>query len=203
MSVRAVVFDVGNVLYDWDPRYLYEKLIDDPAELERVVAVVRSNEWQWALDHGHVWADIEPQLIAKFPGDADYIRAWGSRFGESIGGPMPGMLETVRELDSAGVPIFGITNFPGEFWTPFRAKEAEIFDRFGDIVVSGEEGIAKPAPAIFQLALKRFALEPGEGLFLDDLPTNVEASERDGFVGHHFENAETFRVELARHGLLD
>ncbi|NNC73606.1 MAG: HAD family phosphatase [Sphingomonadaceae bacterium] len=202
MAIRAVVFDVGNVLYDWHPRYLYEKLIDDPVELDRIVSVVMSNEWHWALDHGRVWADIEPDLIAKFPDDADYIRAWGSRFGESIGDPIPGMHEIVRELDAADVPIFGITNFPGEFWTPFRAKEAEIFDRFANIVVSGEEGIAKPDPAIFQLALKRFGLGPGEGLFLDDLASNAEASEREGFAGHHFRDAETAYADLVRRGLL-
>ncbi len=202
MTVRAVVFDVGNVLYDWHPRYLYEKLIDDPGELERVVDVVMSDEWHWALDHGRTWADIEPGLIEKFPADADYIRAWGSRFGESIGDPVPGMHEIVGELDAAGVPIFGITNFPGEFWTPFRAKEAELFDRFGDIVVSGEEGIAKPDSAIFALALERFGLDHGEGVFLDDLETNAEASARNGFVGHHFRDAGTARADLAAHGLL-
>lgn len=202
MAPTAVVFDVGNVLYDWDPRYLYRKLIHDPDELDRVVAVVRSDQWHWALDHGRVWDDIEGDLVARYPEDAAYIRAWGTRFHESIGDPIPGMHEIVRRLDARGVPIFGITNFPREFWAPFRVREAEIFDRFGDIVVSGEEGIAKPDPAIFRLALERFGLEPGDGLFLDDVAGNAEASAREGFVGHHFNDAPRFAAELERHGLL-
>ncbi len=202
MPVSAVVFDVGNVLYDWHPRYLYEKLIDDPAELDRMTGVVMSNEWHWALDHGRTWADIEPGLIGQYPGDADYIRAWGSRFQETIGGPISGMHEIVRALDMAGVPLFGITNFPGEFWDVFRKDQAALFDRFGDIVVSGHEGIAKPDPAIFRLALKRFGLTEGEGLFIDDLAANASASERDGFVGHHFRGAERLKTELEALGLL-
>lgn len=203
MTLSAVVFDVGNVLYDWDPRYLYRKLTDDPAELERIVAIVRSDRWHWALDHGRCWADIEPGLLAEFPGDADHIRAWGTRFGESIGDPIPGVHEIVRDLADAGIAIFGITNFPHEFWTPFRTKEATLFDRFGDIIVSGEEGIAKPDPAIFRLALERFGLGAGEALFIDDLAANVAVAEEQGFVGHHFADAESVRAAMRDYGLLD
>lgn len=202
MHPSAVVFDVGNVLYRWHPRYLYEKLIDDSVELDRVCAIVMSDRWHWSLDKGRTFADIEPGLIEQFPGDAAYIRAWGTRFSESIDGPIEGMAAVVAELRAAGVPLYGITNFPGEFWTPFRVAETALFDRFSDIIVSGFEGIAKPDPAIFQLARERFALGEGEGLFIDDVEGNVRAAEAQGFAGHHFRDAEALRTALKGAGLL-
>jgi len=192
----AVVFDVGNVLYRWHPRYLYETLIDDSVELDRVCAIVMSDQWHWSLDKGRIFAEIAPGLIERFPRDADYIRAWGTRFSETIDGPIAGMAEIVAALQAGNVPIYAITNFPGEFWTPFRAAESALFDRFSDIIVSGFEGIAKPDPAIFRLARERFRLGEGEGLFIDDVVGNVRAAEAEGFAGHHFHDARTLRAAL-------
>lgn len=202
MSVTAVVFDVGNVLYHWHPRYLYEKLIDDPAELARIVDIVMSDQWHWQLDAGWKFADLAPGLIEKYPEDADYIRAWGARFHESIGAPIDGIEAIVSELYARDVPLYGITNFPGEFWPPFRRREAAMFDRFRDVIVSGVEGIAKPDPAIFRLARERFHLNAGEGLFIDDSAANTRASEEQGFVGHHFRGAGALAQTLRRHGLI-
>ena len=203
MAIDAVVFDVGNVLYHWHPRFLYEKLIDDPAELERVVDIVMSDQWHWQLDAGRTFADIEPVLLEQFPADADYIRAWGRRFHESIGPVIKGMDDLVSALENRGVPLFGITNFPGEFWTPFRATQGAMFDRFRDIIVSGIEGIAKPDPAIFQMARERFDLEEGQALFIDDIEVNIAAAVQKGFVGHHFRDAPTLARSLTEAGLLD
>lgn len=202
MPVRAVVFDVGNVLFHWHPRFLYEKLIDDPTELARIVDIVTSDQWHWQLDAGGKFAELEPGLIAQYPEDADYIRAWGERFQESIGPAIDGMAEIVATLDARGVPLFGITNFPGEFWPPFRKTEAELLDRFRDIIVSGIQGVAKPDPAIFRLARDRFGLEAGEGIFIDDVEANARAAAATGFVGHHFRDAPTLRAELAGYYLL-
>ena len=112
------------------------------------------------------------------------------------------MAEIVEALDDAGVPLYAITNFSDEFWTPFRAGEAALFDRFRDIVVSGAERLVKPDARIFDLAMRRFGLAPGEALFVDDRLDNVEASQRAGLIGHHFRDAATLRADLERSRLL-
>jgi 2-haloacid dehalogenase len=112
------------------------------------------------------------------------------------------MPELVQALDEADVPLFAITNFSGEFWPPFRTREAAMFDRFRDVVVSGAERLMKPDPAIFALAMARFGLGAGEALFVDDRPENVRTAEDAGLIGHVFVDAPTLRTELRRQGLL-
>ena len=130
------------------------------------------------------------------------IAAWSDRFGETITGPVPGVHEIVAELDASGVPLFAITNFSADFWPPFHAKERAFFDRFRDIVVSGEEKLLKPDPAIYYRALDRFRLRPAEALFVDDRRINVEGAEAVGMKAHLFTTAEDLRVRLAAEGLL-
>ena len=196
MAVRAVVFDIGNVLYDWNPRFLFEAMTNDSALIERIMRDAVTHAWHLQHDAGRDFAETSAELIAQHPDLEIYIKAFGARFDETIGGPMPDMLELVRALDANKVPLFGITNFSHQFFPAFRAKHAEIFDRFADIVVSGDEKLVKPDAAIYQLALRRFGLAPGEAIFIDDRLENVEAAEANGFVGHHFKDADTLRAAL-------
>lgn len=198
----AVVFDIGHVLFDWDVRLLYAKLIDDAATLDAFVRDVVTMEWHAQHDAGRRFAETSAELTARFPHHRELIAAYGPRFAETIPGPIAGVHEIVAELDAAEVPLFSITNFSGEFFPPFRAANAVLFDRFRDIVVSGDERMVKPDPAIYALALSRFALRPGEALFIDDRIENVEAAVRAGFVGHHFRDAATLRADLERLALL-
>ena len=131
------------------------------------------------------------------------IALWGPRFGEQIPGPIPGMPRLVEELDARGVPLFAITNFSGEFFAPFRVREAALFDRFRDIVVSGDEGVVKPDAAIFHLALRRFALTADQAFFVDDNDANVTAARALGIRSHLFTGADALRAELTALGLLD
>ncbi|WNO54599.1 HAD family hydrolase [Stakelama saccharophila] len=199
---HAVIFDIGNVLFRWHPRFLYERLIDDDRALDAFLRDVLTQEWHFQHDAGRPFAETSAELIAEYPDHAELIAAWGPRFSESIGGPVPGMLEIVRELDSAGVPLFALTNFSGEFFPPFRSQWSELFDRFRDIVVSGDERLVKPDPAIYALALDRFALSAGEALFVDDNPANVDAAAKAGIHAVPFTDAAAFRAELERAGLL-
>jgi 2-haloacid dehalogenase len=202
VAVTAVVFDVGNVLYRWSPRALYERLIPEDRALDAFLETVVTNDWHFQHDEGRAFADTSVELIARFPEHRDLILQWAPRFNETITGPVTGMIELVEKLDSAGVPLFGITNFSHEFWPPFRATVADVFDRFRDIVVSGDEKLAKPDPAIFHLARTRFGLAPGAGLFIDDRAENADAAQANGFVGHHFTDAATLRAELVERGLI-
>lgn len=199
--LRAVVFDVGNVLYGWDIRALYARLIADADRLDWFCREVVTADWHFAHDRGVDFADNAAALIARFPAEADLIRAFGPRFNESITGPIPGMPELVGQLAAQRVPIFGITNFSHEFWPLFRAT-APLFDLFADIIVSGKERLVKPDPAIYQLALRRFGLAAGEAIFIDDREDNVLAAAANGFVAHQFRDAATLAGELAALGLL-
>ncbi|WP_156254543.1 HAD family hydrolase [Sandarakinorhabdus oryzae] len=198
---KAVVFDVGNVLYGWDIAALYRPLIADPERLAWFCREVVTPEWHFQHDAGRPFAETSAELIARFPEEADLIRQFGPRFNETIVGPIPGMLALVEQLAQRGVPLFGITNFSAEFWAPFRAT-APVFDHFTDIIVSGAERLVKPDPAIYALALCRFGLAPGEAIFVDDRADNVAAGEANGFVGHLFTGHEPLAAELARLGLL-
>lgn len=149
-----------------------------------------------------MYADAAAELTGRFPHHKPLIDAWGPRFGESIGGPVEGMPALVEELDAAGVPLFAITNFSGEFWAPFAKREAALFDRFRSIVVSGDEKIAKPDPCIFALALSRFGLEGPEALFVDDRADNVAAAKDAGMQAHLFIDQPGLRGRLVEEGLL-
>lgn len=198
----AVIFDVGNVLYDWNPRFLYERLIDDDRALDAFLRDVCTKDWHFQHDAGRPFAETSAELAARFPEHAALIAAWGPRFIEQLGDMLPGMREIVLELDARAVPLYAITNFSHEFWPPFRAREAAIFDRFRDIVVSGEERLVKPDPAIYALAQKRFGLAGPDAIFIDDRLDNVEAARAAGMLAHHFTGAEGLRAELAALGLL-
>jgi 2-haloacid dehalogenase len=158
-------------------------------------------EWHFQHDRGRPLAETIPELQAQYPAEAALIAAYQPYWLETITGAVAGMPALVAELVAARVPLFGITNFSAELWDIFRPT-APIFDDFRDVVVSGAEAMWKPDPPIYRLALQRFGLAPGEGLFIDDRIENVRAGEREGFPGHHFTGAARLRTRLVAEGLL-
>jgi 2-haloacid dehalogenase len=202
MALQAVVFDVGNVLFDWDIRALYAPFIPDPARLDWFCSHVVTPQWHFQHDAGRPFSETSAELIEQFPDEAELIRLFGPRFADTITGPMPGMIELVERLARRPVPLFAITNFSEEFWLPFRAA-TPLFDLFRDCLVSGTERLVKPDPAIYHLALRRFGLAPGEAIFIDDRADNVAAAVASGFVGHQFAGHDGLAAELLRLGLLD
>ena len=200
-SPRAVIFDIGNVLYDWDPRYLYAKLIADPVELDWFLQHVVTKAWHFQHDTGRPAAETTAELCAAYPAYRPLIDAYVPRWLETVPGPLPGMIALVDDLASADVPLFAITNFSAEFWPRFRAT-APVFDRFRDIVVSGVERMTKPDLAIYALALTRFGLAAHDALFIDDRADNVAAAVAAGMAGHVFVNAPTTRAWLTAQAVL-
>ena len=199
--ITTVVFDVGKVLFKWDLRYLFAKLIDDQQELGWFLSHVVTPQWHFQHDAGRPVAEMTAERTAEFPQYAALIDAYATRFNETIPGPVEGSLEIVSELVERGVPLFAITNFGAEFWDMFRPTQP-IFDHFGDIIVSGVEKLVKPDPAIYALALRRFGLWSGEAIFVDDNIDNVISARANGFVAHHFKDAPSLRNELTEYGLL-
>ncbi|MDE2560794.1 MAG: HAD family phosphatase [Sphingomonadales bacterium] len=200
--VQAVVFDVGRVLVQWDMRALFSKLVDDPKELDWVMANVITEQWHFEHDRGRDIDEMVAERSAEFPDHAHLVRAWAERFNETVPGPVPGSFELVEQLSTRGVPLYAITNFGDALWARFRPTQP-VFEHFRDVVVSGEEKLAKPDPALFALAARRFGFEPAVMLFIDDNAANVESAARCGWQVHHFDGgADKLRADLMARGLV-
>ncbi len=200
-EVKAVVFDVGRVLVEWDLRCLFSKLIEDRRELEWFVSHVVSEEWHAQHDAGRDLDEMVEERKRAFPGYEHLIDAYATRFAESIPGPVPGTHDLVERLSDHGVPLYAITNFAARFWEDFSPTEP-VLRHFRDIVVSGIEKIAKPSPRIFELAARRFGHAPAEMLFIDDSLPNIETARTLGWQVHHFESARALESDLASRGLI-
>lgn len=199
--IEAVVFDLGGVLLDWNPRHLYRKLFDDEREMERFLSEVCTMEWHDAHDRGKSFEASCVELTADFPEQAELIMAWGRRSEEMVDGPIEDTVEILRELCDAGVPCYALTNMEAETY-PLRVKRFPFLSWFNGSVVSGFEGISKPDPGIFRRLLSRFDLNPGSTLFIDDAERNVRAASSIGIRTHQFTTAAALRRVLDEAGLL-
>lgn len=201
MSVRGVLWDVGNVIVRWDPRTLYSKIFPDPAERDRFLAEVCTMDWHGATDAGKPFADNIAELTALHPHHAEAIAAWWDRWPEMFSGAIPETEAAIDELAARGALQFGLSNMSEEAWPGVRAM-SPVFDHLADVVISGAEGMIKPDPRIFAIAADRAGVTPGELLFVDDSAPNIEAARALGFAVHRFEDPASLRPALEAHGLL-
>lgn len=198
---KAVVFDVGRVLFHWQLGVLFEKLIDDPQELAWFLDHVVTEEWHFEHDRGRALADMVPERIALYPQYESDIRAYAERFNETIPGPVEGSHAIVERLAGAGVPLFCLTNFGDEFWKMFRPTQT-VFDHFADIIVSGIEKVAKPDARIYEIVEERSGRAGAQLFFTDDNPANIEAALARGWDAHLFTDAGALEAQLVAAGLL-
>ena len=199
--IRAVLFDLGNVLIRWDRRYLYRTLIADEAELDWFLDNVVTLDWNAQLDAGRPFADAIAELQAEHPGHAELIAAFRDRWIETLGDPLHDAVDLLHALQANGVATYALTNWSAETF-PLARGRFPFLDTFGGIVVSGAIALAKPDPAIFEHALQRFGLQAATTLFVDDSATNIAAASALGFVVEHFTTADTFAATLRSYGLL-
>jgi 2-haloacid dehalogenase len=199
---RVVVFDLGGVLLEWNPRHLYRKLFGgDEAAMESFLANVCTVEWNERQDAGRSFADAVALLRPHHPDKVELIEAFGRRFGEMIPGAIEGTVDILAELVRRGVPRYALTNWSAETFAPQRPR-FPFLSWFDGIVVSGDEGVIKPDPAIFRILLERYAIAPEEAVFIDDDPRNAAAAASLGIHGIHFRSPETLRRELEALGFL-
>lgn len=199
----SVIFDLGAVLIDWNPRYLYRQLFDDEAEIERFLAEVCTPDWNHSLDAGRSFAEAITEKIAEFPDFKVQIEAYHDRWIEMISGPISESVELLERLYAKGVPLFALTNWSAQTFRLIRQDpEFEFLNRFRSIIVSGEIKLVKPDPAIFEYTLGLMAAEPQDCLFIDDNPANCASASAMGIVVHQFVQASDLAVDLKRHGLL-
>lgn len=201
-KIKAVIFDFGNVLIEWNPRYVYRRYFpNDEAAMEQFLHEVNFMDWNAQQDKGRTFADGVARLSSQFPHYSDLIRAYHDNWQDSIGDYFAGTVEIMKRLKQAGYPLYGLSNWSAETF-PIARKKYGFFDLFNDIILSGEVGAIKPEPEIFEITLRRIGRPAGECLFIDDALANIEQAQRMGFAVVHFESPEQLEEELRRLNLL-
>ena len=201
MKPNVVVFDIGGVLIDWNPAYLYRKLLPNEAAVSAFLGEVCTSAWNEQFDAGVPFADGIADLAGRHPDHAALIEAYWLRWHEMLGGEVPGTAGVLGRLKDAGVPVHAISNWSAETFP--RAKEIYPFlGAFDVLVVSGTEKLVKPDAAIFRRFLERAGVRAEECIFIDDNAANIAAAAALGFHTEHFSTAEALEARLAALGLL-
>lgn len=198
--ITAVVFDLGGVLIDWNPRYLYRQLISDSGELDYFLSRICTPEWHLAHDRGVDTEQSCRELAQVHPEYADLIMAWAHRGEDMIAGVFDDTIAVLSELRSAGVPCFALSNMEPDRFIK-RRRRFSFFGLLDGWVISGHEGVAKPDRAIYEILLSRYGLEPAATVFIDDNQANVAAAAKLGVVAIEFTTAAQLRKELRDLGL--
>lgn len=201
-ALEAVLFDLGRVLLDWDPRYFYREVFAGNEEaLEQFVAEVVTSDWLRELDTG---TPVERAIAAhqrRFPHYADAIALWAGGWPRMLRGEIAGSVEILTELRARGMRLYSLTNFSTDTF-PIARSRFPFLSWFEDVVMSGEFGITKPDPRIYRIAIERCRLAPSRTVFVDDLRANVDAAREHGFHALHFTGPEKLREDLRALGVL-
>jgi 2-haloacid dehalogenase len=195
--MTRVIFDVGGVLIDWNPRHLYRKLFggDSDGAMERFLAEVCTPEWNLRQDADRPFAEAVAELTERFPDHADLIAAYDARWEEMVPGAHDETIDIVRELKAQGTPLYCLTNFSREKF-PLIRRRFDVFDLFDGIVVSAEIGMVKPDPAVYRYLVERFGLEAPSCLFVDDVEANVGAASSIGMQAVRYLSGRQLRRDL-------
>ncbi|MBP1123554.1 MULTISPECIES: HAD family phosphatase [Pseudomonas] len=200
MTIRAVVFDFGGVLFDWSPLHLYRKLIADDDERQWFLDNICTQDWNTEQDAGRPLAEATRTLIDQYPRHEPLIRAYYDRWPEMLRGPLPEGVAILKALHAVNMPLFGLTNWSAETF-PYARANYPFLQCLRDIVVSGELKLIKPDPAIYHASLEQVRahlpdIQAGEVVFIDDVAGNVEAAIALGWQGIHHVSAERTAAQL-------
>lgn len=203
--IDTVVFDLGAVLIDWDPRHLYRSLFDGPdaeAAMEDFLAKVCTPEWNLEQDRGRSLGEATDELVARHPEHAELIEAYYGRWDEMVGDPIDGTVQLARELSARGIRLVALSNWSAETFA--RAEHRLTFlNMFDGVLISGRVGLVKPDPAIFELFAKEHGVDVRRAVFIDDSARNVAAGAQAGFDAIEFRSPAQLRTELAARGLVE
>lgn len=201
-SKQAVVFDLGGVLIDWNPRHLYRKMFDGDEEgMERFLSGVCTPEWNVRQDEGRSFAEATEELIARHPEQAELIRAFFDRWPEMIAGAIEETVEILAEVKGAGREIYALSNWSAETF-PHARERFQFLDWFDFTVISGEIGLVKPNRQIFDFLLENTGRRAEECVFIDDSPANTAVARELGFDAIYFRSPRQLRGELMSRGIL-
>jgi 2-haloacid dehalogenase len=205
MAIKVVVFDLGGVVFDWNPEYVYEELIPDDEERRWFLTHVCKMDWVIQQDGGQTIADGTAALIAEFPAHEKLIRTFYERWHHMLRGTLDDGIALFERLEAAQMPLFSLTNWSAETF-PYALENYPFLNRFRDIVVSGRVKLVKPDPAIFAEMIKRIRvqfpdIQPGELVFIDDNQKNAQAATDLGWHGIHHTSAESTERRLQSLGI--
>ena len=201
-TINTLVFDLGGVLVDWNPEYLYKHIFPNAEERSWFLSTICTLDWNEEQDAGRSLQEGTDYLVKKFPDHERSIRAYYDRWKEMLGGPIQDTVEIFRELKfHTDLKLYALTNWSAETF-PVALELYDFLHWFDGRLVSGEEKIRKPAPAIYQLLAERFNIEPQKAIYVDDNIRNVLPARELGFHGIHFQSPQQFRVELVKLGVL-
>jgi 2-haloacid dehalogenase len=200
--IKALVFDLGGVLIDWNPEYLYRTIFPDEQERNWFLSTICTLDWNEEQDAGRSLKEGTEYLVKKFPEHEASIRMYYDRWKEMLGGPIHDTVEIFRQLKfHTGLKLYALTNWSAETF-PVALELYEFLHWFDGRLVSGEERIRKPSPEIYQLLISRFDIRPEESIYVDDNLRNVLPARELGFCGIHFRSPQQFREELLKLGVL-
>ena len=201
MAQRSVaIFDLGGVVIDWNPRYLYRKLFDgNDRAMEHFLATVCTPSWNELQDGGRTFADACASLKATHPGETELIDAWFKRYDEMLAGEIPGTVEILTEMRSRRITLYALSNWSTETF-PIALSRFECLKWFQGVLLSGEVRLLKPGRRIFEVFLKTFAIDPARAIYIDDRRANVEVAASFGMHGILFTDSRSLRAELIKEG---
>jgi len=200
-QITTVIFDLGGVLIDWNPRYLYRKIFSDEAEIENFLEKVCHHEWNRAQDGGRTFAEATEERLTSYPHYEEEIRLYFDRWEEMMGGIAEANVEILRQLyRQQKYPLYAITNWSAETF-PIALRKYDFLHFFRDVVVSGEEKLLKPDAAIYQLLLDRNQLQAESCVFIDDAPENVKGAKAIGMQAIHLNPDADLAAELKQFGV--
>ncbi|MGI4749220.1 MAG: HAD family hydrolase [Janthinobacterium lividum] len=194
--INTVIFDLGNVLINWDPKILYNKLFSSEAEADHFLENICTMDWNEAQDAGRSLKSGTTVLVEQYPQHQTNIEAYYDRWEEMLNGAIGGSVEIFKQLKASGkYKIYALTNWSSELF-PIALRQFEFLNWFDGIVVSGDEGIRKPHPDFFQILFDRYQVKPEDAVFIDDNLRNVEAAKKLGLKAIRFTSAEELEKEL-------
>jgi haloacid dehalogenase superfamily, subfamily IA, variant 3 with third motif having DD or ED len=200
--IKAIIFDFGNVLLDWNPRYVYQRYFpNDPEGMERFFNEVDFMNWNTLQDKGRPFAEGVAVLSQQFPHRSHLIQAYHDHWIESVGNPIGGTIGILNRLKKAGYSVYGLSNWSAETFPSVREKY-DFFDLLDDFVISGEVGQVKPGHEIFHIMLEKIRRPAQECLFIDDSLTNISQAQKMGFATIHFQSPEQLETSLRELKLL-
>jgi 2-haloacid dehalogenase len=198
--VDAVVFDIGGVLLDWSPDYLYGELIPDPAQREHFLTNIANGEWNKQQDAGRSWSEAIAELTSLHPEHAEWIEAYDTGWLKMVRGIFEDTAELLTEIRERGIPNYALTNFSHDKWAVAKAS-FPILNAFDGEVVSGTELTTKPEEKIYRILLDRFDLDPARTFYTDDVQANVDGARAVGLDAELFTTAKSLRTHLLTRGL--
>jgi 2-haloacid dehalogenase len=200
--INTIIFDLGAVLIDWNPDYMYRTIFDDEQEMRDFLATVTTPDWNEEQDAGRTLQEGTEWLIQKHPHHEANIRAFYGRWIEMLGDAFEGTVEIFKELKKSNkYKIYALTNWSAETF-PLAQQKFDFLNWFDGVVVSGTEKMRKPTPDFYQILLNRYNVKPEESLFIDDNYRNILAAEKLGINSIHFTSPEQLKEELLKRGIL-